>query len=101
MSIEANKDVVRAFYVQAATGDRNADLVAANLRYHGPDMLDDLQGREAFVQLLSTFHSAFPDFETNVHHLAAEGEPSPSGTRTAASTPGSSPAFQPRASTSS
>lgn len=74
MSTEANKDVVRAFYAQAATGERDAELIAADLRYHGPDMLGDLQGREAFVQLLSGFRAAFPGFETDVHRLVAEGD---------------------------
>lgn len=74
MSIEANKDVVRAFYAQAATGEHDAELVAEDLRYHGPEMLGDLQGRDAFVQLLSGFRAAFPGFETNVHRLVAEGD---------------------------
>jgi predicted ester cyclase len=74
MSIEANKEIVRAFYAQAATGERDEELVAAGLGYHGPDMLGDLQGRDAFVQVLSGFRSAFPGFETDVHHLVAEGD---------------------------
>lgn len=36
-------------------------------------MLDDLQGRNAFVQLLSSFRAAFPGFETEIHRLAAAG----------------------------
>ena len=74
MSIEANKDVVRAFHAQAAAGARDTELVAADLRYHGPNMLGHLQGRDTFVHLLSGFRSAFPGFETDVHYLVAEGD---------------------------
>lgn len=74
MSIEANKDVVRAFYAQAATGERDAELVAEDLRYHGPAMLGDLRGRDAFIHLLSGFRSAFPGFETDIQTLVAEGD---------------------------
>ena len=74
MSIEENKAIVRAFFAQAATGAQDDTLIADDLIYHGPAMLGEVRGREGFKQLLAGFRAAFPNFETELKTLVAEGD---------------------------
>jgi steroid delta-isomerase-like uncharacterized protein len=74
MSIEENKAVVRSFYEQGASGERDDELITEDVVYHGPAMLGEVRGREGFKQLLGVFRAAFPNFETEVKHLVAEGD---------------------------
>jgi steroid delta-isomerase-like uncharacterized protein len=74
MSTEANKTVAREFYAQAATGDRDDELIAADIVYHGPPMLGEIHGREGFKQVLDVFRAAFPGFETTIEALVAEDD---------------------------
>lgn len=74
MSAEEHKVVVRRFFANGASGDRDDELIAEDIVYHGPAMLGEVHGRDAFKQLLGVFRAAFPGFETEVTHLVADGD---------------------------
>ena len=74
MSTEENKAVVRRFFDNAGSGAGDDELIAEDIVYHGPAMLGEVRGREAFKQILGVFRAAFPNFETEVKTLVAEGD---------------------------
>ena len=74
MSIEENKSVAQQFYEQGASGARDDALIAADVVYHGPPMLGEVHGREGFKQILGLFRRAFPEFETTIEEMVAEGD---------------------------
>jgi steroid delta-isomerase-like uncharacterized protein len=74
VSSEENKAVVRRFFENAGSGERDDELIAEDFVYHGPPMLGEVRGREGFKQLLSGFRAGFPNFETEVTTLIAEGD---------------------------
>jgi steroid delta-isomerase-like uncharacterized protein len=73
-SAEINKTVARDFYAQGATGDRDDELIAEEIVYHGPPMLGEIRGREGFKQVLGVFRAAFPGFETTIEDLVTDGD---------------------------
>jgi predicted ester cyclase len=52
--------------------DTVEELFADDYVDHGP--MGDLQGREAFVQLVQAWRGAVPDVHCEVEHLVAEGD---------------------------
>jgi steroid delta-isomerase-like uncharacterized protein len=73
MSVET-KAVARRFFAESASGAADAALIAPDLIYHGPPMIGELRGRDAFVQVLDLFRRAFPGFTTTIEELVAEGD---------------------------
>ena len=71
---EANKAVVRRFYELGTDLEAIRDLIAPDLRYHGPLMTGEFEGREGFLHLLSGLVHAFPGFTTTIEDLVAEGD---------------------------
>jgi steroid delta-isomerase-like uncharacterized protein len=65
---------VQRFFENAGSGTRDDELIAEDFIYHGPPMLGEVRGREGFKQLLGGFRAAFPNFETEVKMLIAEGD---------------------------
>src|SRR5262245_9377324 len=72
-SEETNKSVARAFYAYGATGERDDELIAADIVYHGPPMIGEVHGRDGFKQVLGVFRTAFPGFETTIEDMVADG----------------------------
>ena len=54
-------------------GERD-ELIADDFIDHGSAMLGDVRGGEACKQILAVFRAAFPNFETEVKTLVAEGD---------------------------
>ena len=71
---ETNKAAVHAFYAQGATGERDDELIAEDVVYHGPPMIGEVRGREGFKQVLGIFRAAFPGFETTIEDVLADGD---------------------------
>jgi steroid delta-isomerase-like uncharacterized protein len=73
MSTEQNKAIVRQFledYTPAAVDD----LLVPNYIHHDPSLPPEFQrGRDAYKQINSMFHVAFPDLKVTVEDLVAEG----------------------------
>ncbi len=74
VSSEENKAVVHRFFENAGSGAHDDELIAEDFIYHGPPVLGEVRGREGFKQLLGSFRAAFPNFETEVKTLIAEGD---------------------------
>ncbi len=74
MSVEENKAIVRRFLEAAGSGAQDDLLLAPDIAYHGPPFIGDLQGRDAFKQMVGVFRSAFPDLQTTIQDLVAEGD---------------------------
>ena len=72
-SDEMNKTIARAFYADGATGERDDELIAANIVYHGPPMIGEVHGRDGFKRVLGVFRTAFPGFETAIEDMVADG----------------------------
>jgi hypothetical protein len=92
MSLEKNKSMVRRFYESAATGTLDDELIAEDFVYHGPPMLGEVRGREGFKQILGAFRGAFPNFETTIDDVIAEGTAWRCGIPTTSPSEGSLPA---------
>jgi steroid delta-isomerase-like uncharacterized protein len=73
MSAET-KAVARRFFEEGASGTADEALIAPDLIYHGPPMIGELRGRDAFVQVLGVFRRAFPGFTTTIEEMVAEGD---------------------------
>ena len=63
-----------AVFARTLPGERDDELIADDFIDHGSAMLGDVRGREAFKQILEVFRAAFPNFETEVKTLVAEGD---------------------------
>ncbi len=77
MATEGDKAVarrVREGFV--STGDMAlADtLLAPDFVYHGPALLPEVRGREAFKQTIAAFRQAFPDLTERVVEQYADGD---------------------------
>lgn len=71
-----NKELVRRLLEDAiGGGDRAAlgDVLAEEFRWHGAGA-EDVEGAQAFADLLAPFAAAFPDMTVTVHELVAEGD---------------------------
>jgi steroid delta-isomerase-like uncharacterized protein len=73
MSTEQNKAIVRRFledYTPAVVDD----LLVPNYIHHDPSLPPEMQhGRDAYKQINTMFHAAFPDLTVTVEDLVAEG----------------------------
>ncbi len=75
MSAEENKAIVRRALQAMATGDLTtmAQITAPNWVNHDPS-LPPMQGLEGAKQLVTLFHSAFPDLHVEIEDMLAEGD---------------------------
>jgi steroid delta-isomerase-like uncharacterized protein len=74
---EQNKVIARRLREECfSTGDmRLADqLLDENYVYHGPSILEEVKGREAFKQVVAGFRAALPDLRETVEDQIAEGD---------------------------
>lgn len=75
MSTEDNKALARRFYEEVFNKGNLAavdELCTANYLYHDPSI--SVQGPEAFKQFASMWLTAFPDQQTTIEDLIAEGD---------------------------
>ena len=74
MSTEDNKALIRRGY--EGLNQRNStafyELFAPNVVFHNASMTT--QGLEAYQQFLSMFLTAFPDFQSTIEDMIAEGD---------------------------
>jgi steroid delta-isomerase-like uncharacterized protein len=73
---EQNSAVVRRIYDELINQENNAlidELVAENVIVHDP-LAGEMQGREAFAQVVAGFDTAFPHHRAEVHRIVAAGE---------------------------
>lgn len=74
---EANKIIARRLREECfSSGDmRMADeLLDENYVYHGPTIMEEVRGREAFKQAAAAFRAALPDLRATVEDQIAEGD---------------------------
>jgi steroid delta-isomerase-like uncharacterized protein len=71
---EAITSIVTRFYAAGADGSTDDELIAEDLRYHGPAMIGELRGREAFRALLDSLRRGFPGFTTEVEEIVVQGD---------------------------
>lgn len=59
-----------------STGDMDLadELLAADFVYHGPGMLPEVRGRDAFKQTIAAFREAFPDLNERIDEQFADGD---------------------------
>jgi steroid delta-isomerase-like uncharacterized protein len=50
------------------------ELLAVDFLYHGPSLLPEVRGREAFKQVLAGFRAAFPDLRETIDDQVAHGD---------------------------
>jgi steroid delta-isomerase-like uncharacterized protein len=77
MSAEETKDLVRRVREELISAGNMAiadEVIAPDFVYHGPAMLPELRGREAFKQTIAAFRSAFPDLTEQVVEQFADGD---------------------------
>ncbi|SRR5579885_2812279 len=75
MSIEENKSVVRQFFATFGSPSSVDALLTPSYVHHDPALPPEMQhGREAYKQVVAMFNSAFPDLQTTVEDLIAEGD---------------------------
>jgi steroid delta-isomerase-like uncharacterized protein len=74
---EQNKAVARRLREECfSTGDMGVadELLDENYLYHGPAIMEEVKGREAFKQLVAVFRGALPDIRETVEDQIAEGD---------------------------
>jgi len=76
MSIEENKAIALRFAQVWDKGDPSIldELAAPDLRVYYPLFSEPIQGIEAFKEVLSGIHAAFPDIDMEVGAPIAEGD---------------------------
>lgn len=74
MSRSEYETIARRFYEQGASGQWDDELIAADIDYHGPPMIGERHGRDAFKQVLNVFRTAFPGFTTTVDDVLVDGD---------------------------
>ncbi len=74
MARSEQETIARRFYEQGASGQWDDELIAADIDYHGPPMIGELHGRDAFKQVLNVFRTAFPGFTTTVDDVLVDGD---------------------------
>ena len=72
---DRNKDLVRRFFaaINAHELDPFDEILAKDLVWHGGSS-GEIKGIDGFKQLVGAFYTAFPDLQTEMHHLIAEGD---------------------------
>ena len=75
MSIEDNKELVRQFWGCLGSGDfeKMGSLYHADAAYHGSGG-DERRGRAAAVDFARGYKAAFPDMQSEIEQLVAEGD---------------------------
>jgi steroid delta-isomerase-like uncharacterized protein len=71
---EAITSIVNRFYAAGADGSADDELIAEDLRYHGPAMIGELRGRAAFVALLDALRRGFPGFTTEIEEIVVQDD---------------------------
>jgi len=78
VSTEENKTLVRSFHEEVhlrANAEAAQQLMPADYRHHDASLPPELQnGRDAYLQLVGMFHSAFPGFTMVIEDLLAEDD---------------------------
>jgi steroid delta-isomerase-like uncharacterized protein len=71
---EQNKALVHRFFEEFSTTVVD-ELFVPNYTHHDSGLPPELQhGRDAYKQLVTMFHTGFPDLKMNVEDLVSEGE---------------------------
>jgi predicted ester cyclase len=76
MTIDRNKEIVRRVYDELLNQENKAviaEIYAANVAIHDA-LLGEMQGADAFRQLLAVFDTAFPGHRVTVDNITAEGD---------------------------
>ena len=75
MSLEENKAVVRRFFEIMNQGDLDQlqEVCDTGLKWHGGSM-GDFNGSEAALQMAKGFFAAFPNMQTTIDLILAEGD---------------------------
>ena len=76
MSVEENKAMVRRVFEEAFNkGDMSIvdEIISPNYVYHGP-MGMEFKGSEGLKQMLTIYHTAFPDIQATIEDIFAEGD---------------------------
>ncbi len=68
------REVARRFFAAASSDSFDDELIAEDFVYHGPAMLGEMRGREAFRGMMGGFRTGFPGFETEIGQMIAEGD---------------------------
>ncbi|MBI3493536.1 MAG: ester cyclase [Acidobacteria bacterium] len=74
---EQNKTVARRLREECfSKGDMKLadELLDENYVYHGPSIMEEVKGREAFKQAVAGFRAALPDLRETVEDQIAEGD---------------------------
>jgi steroid delta-isomerase-like uncharacterized protein len=77
MSAEQNKALVRRVREEFISHGRMEvadEVLAPDFVYHGPAMLPEVRGREAFKQTIAAFRQAFPDLTERVVEQFADAD---------------------------
>jgi predicted SnoaL-like aldol condensation-catalyzing enzyme len=77
LALEANKALARRFREELIGADNVVlaeELLADDFVYHGPEVVGELHGREAFTQLRAGFRAGLPDMSEAVDLQVAEGD---------------------------
>ena len=75
MTIEENKALVRQGFEAVGSGDldRLSETYAADVQYHGAAG-EEVRGREAVVEMIGGYATAFPDMTITLENMLAEGD---------------------------
>lgn len=71
-----NKRLVRRFFDEILSGQNQATvaaIVAEDFVGHHPQFPQGIRGRDGLLQIVTTFHVAFPDLSYRVEELIEEG----------------------------
>jgi steroid delta-isomerase-like uncharacterized protein len=74
---EENKTIARRLreeYVSTGNSALADELLAADYLYHGPSILQEIRGREAFKQVVAGFRAGLPDLRETIDDQIAEGD---------------------------
>src|SRR5437870_357284 len=77
MSTEANKTIIRQSFEEGVNQhnvDRVVATAAADLLVHFPGLPEPVRGGEGLRQLMASYFAAFPDLQTTIEDLIAEGD---------------------------
>ena len=76
MSTEQIRALIIKLYAEAVDGDNIGlvdELCAADMVIHDP-IMGQVQGAEAFKNLIGFFKGGFPGFQTEIHQVVVEGD---------------------------
>jgi steroid delta-isomerase-like uncharacterized protein len=77
MSTEQNKALIRRGFEEFVNRKNLApvdELIAPNFVGYYSGVPEPVRGREGFKQLISMYHSAFPDLKVTIDDMIAEGD---------------------------